>query len=95
MAHNLIVTEIAELHALEAAIYYEEQQKGLSERFLSELEDAYKKIAEHPQYYSYISLQNVYRDISLDKFPFVVIYQVYNNDVIVVDVFNTNRKPLL
>ena len=95
MTYNLIITEIAELHALEAAIYYEEQQIGLSERFLSELEDVYKKIAEHPQYYSYISLQEVYRDISLDKFPYVVIYQVYNNDVIVVDVFHTNRKPLL
>jgi mRNA-degrading endonuclease RelE of RelBE toxin-antitoxin system len=95
LAYNLIVTEIAELHALEAAIYYEEQLRDLSERFLSELEDIYKKIAEHPEYYSYVSLQDVYRDISLDKFPFVVIYQVHDNDVIIVDVFNTNRNPLL
>ena len=69
MAYNIIVTEVAELHAFEAAIYYEEQQTGLGERFLSDLERAYQKIVEHPLYYSYISLQDVYRDISLDKFP--------------------------
>ncbi len=93
MIYNLIVTEIAELHLLETCTYYEAQLQGLSERFLSELEDAFKRIADHPHYYSFIATQNVYRDISLNKFPYTVIYQIHNNDVIVVDVFNTHRKP--
>lgn len=94
MIFNLIVTEIAELHVVETCLYYEEQQPGLSERFLNELENAYKKIAEHPQYYSYISSKDGYRDVCLNKFPYVVIYQIHENDVIVVDVFNTHRQPI-
>jgi len=49
VACNLIVTETAEQHALGAAMYYENQQTGLGDRFLNELEKAYQKIAEHPQ----------------------------------------------
>ena len=79
---------------MEAALYYEEPRAGLGGRFVSELDMAYKKIAEHPQYYSFIALQEVYRDLSLDKFPYVVIYQIDNYDVIVIDVFNTSREPL-
>ncbi len=95
MIYNVIVTEIAELHAFETYLYYENQLSGLGEQFLIELEHVYKKIGEHPQYYSYIASQNIYRDICLPKFPYVVIYQIYKNDIIVVDVFNTNRKPIL
>jgi toxin ParE1/3/4 len=91
--YNLRITNNAELHVLEACMYYEGEQIGLSERFLSELEDAYNKIAEHPQYYSFIAQQTVYRDICLNKFPYTIVFQIYNQDVIVIDVFNTHRKP--
>lgn len=95
MSYNIIITEVAELHVLQACLYYKEQQHGLSERFLLELGDAYNKIAKHPQYYSYIATQNIYRDIKLHRFPHVIIFQIHKNDIIVVDVFNTHRKPII
>lgn len=94
MSYNLIITTTAEQHVLDACIYYEQQRTGLAEDFLSELYIAYKKIAAHPEYYGYISSKDSYRDISLRKFPFVVIYEVTNADVIIVAVFNTHRKPM-
>ncbi len=90
--YHLIVLQTAQDHALEAGIYYEEQQEGLGLRFLSELEIAYEKIIQHPQYYSFIDTQNIYRDIALTNFPFTVVYEVVNNDILVIDVFNTNRE---
>ena len=90
--YNLTVLETAQNHALEAGLYYEEQQAGLGLRFLSELEIAYRKIIEHPQYYSFIETQGTYRDISITNFPYTVVYEIVNDDIFVVDVFNTKRK---
>ena len=96
MKYNLIVTTVAEEHILSACSYYEAQQSGLSERFLAELNTVYKKISSNPQLYSYISSNpnDKFRDIKLYKFPVVVIYEIKENDIIVVAVFNTDRKPI-
>ena len=93
MANKLIVTEVAELNALDAAVYYEQQQHGLGERFVLALEDTYRKILEHPYYYGYVSKQYEFRDICLQHFPYVVVYQILDGDILVLDVFNTSRKP--
>jgi plasmid stabilization system protein ParE len=94
--YNLIITTVAEEHILSACNYYETQQIGLSARFLAELKAVYKKISANPQLYSYISSNpsDRYRDVKLHKFPVVVIYEINENDVIVVAVFNTDRKPI-
>ncbi len=95
MSCKLTVTENATLSAMAAAIYYEECQADLGEKFVSELEIAYRKIIEHPEYYGYISSQNEFRDIGLNKFPYVVVYQINGDEVIVIDVFNTSKNPKL
>ena len=94
MNYNLIVTTVAEQHANDACNYYEEQQAGLADRFLSELYDTYLKIASHPEYYGFISPKDKLRDIKLHSFPYVVIFEIYGTEVIVIAVFNTYRKPL-
>ena len=95
MNYNLIITATAEDNILNACFYYDTQQIGLSERFLAELETAYDKISSNPDHYSYVSSNpdDKYRDIKLYKFPFVIIYEVRGDDVIVIAVFNTHRKP--
>jgi len=94
VTYPLIVTATAEQHILETCFYYEEQQAGLAERFLSELYKAYEKISTHPEYYSFISAKDNFRDVRLHTFPYVVIYEIKNNEVIVIAVFNTHKKPL-
>ena len=94
MNYALIVTTRAEQHTIDACIYYEEQQPGLGERFLDELYISYKKIADHPQYYGFISSKDKYRDIRLHTFPYIVIYEINNNEVIVIDVFNIHKKHM-
>lgn len=94
MSYKLFITEVAEYHVDEAYQYYEAQQEGLGERFLFEVNATYKKIAEHPQYYSYISATHNFKDIGVRKFPFVVIYEIRKDIIAILAVFNTSRKPM-
>ncbi len=90
--YRLIITARAELHTLNACFYYEEQLLGLSQRFLEELNNVYNKISANPQHYSYIFPAEKYRDAKLEKFPYVVVFEIYSNDVIVLAVLNTRQE---
>ncbi len=93
MDYNIIILPAAEKDTIEALIFYESQQVGLGDRFLNSLEESYKKLSHTPHYYSYIDSKNDLRDIKIKNFPFVIIYQIVEDRVLVLRVFNTNRNP--
>lgn len=93
MAYNVIILPTAELDTIEALIFYDTQQPGLGERFLNSIEESYKKLSESPQYYSYINSKKDLRDVKIKDFPFVIIYQIAEDRVLILRVFNTNRNP--
>lgn len=53
----------------------------------------YQDLAEHPTFYGYIDEDSlkVLRDVKIDKFPYVVVYEIMDNDVIVYAVHNTYK----
>lgn len=73
--------------------WYEEQQEGLGETFLSSLDIVFDKITTHPEYFSIIERQ--YRQIKLSRFPYVVVYEIIEERVIVYALFHTSRNPAL
>lgn len=75
----------------ESYAWYEEQQEGLGEAFLLSLDNAYEKITTHPEYFSIVEKQ--YRQIKLFRFPYVIIYEVMQEQVIVFALFHTSRNP--
>ena len=93
MRYPLKVSLTAYTETEEAYKFYEEQSAGLGESFLKSVADAYEKLSEHPQYYSFISGDKGIRDIKIKTFPFVIIFQIIDNTVFVLRVFNTNRNP--
>ena len=93
MMYQLKVSSIAYQETEDAYAYYEEQSRGLGERFLKSLEDSYLKLSQTPQFYSYIQYDKNIRDIKIKTFPFVIIFQIIENTVFVLRVFNTNRNP--
>lgn len=93
MRYQLKVSTTAFLETEDAYTYYEEQSVGLGERFLKSVEDAYSKLSQNPQYYSYIRGDKNIRDIKIKTFPFVIIFQIVEHTVLVLRVFNTNRNP--
>ncbi|MFA6059639.1 MAG: type II toxin-antitoxin system RelE/ParE family toxin [Taibaiella sp.] len=93
MPYTLVIKEEARLDMLEAYQYYEQQQTGLGEQFLSEVEKRLDDITSHPEYYSFIDNRKILRDIVLDKFPYVVIYDVIGFEITVFAVHFTKRNP--
>ena len=93
MSHQLIIREEAHSDTLEAYRYYEEKSPGLGERFLQELIQRYSEITDHPEYYGFIDEQKIIRDVKLKHFPYLVVYEINSDKVIVYSVFNGYKNP--
>ena len=70
--------------------WYEEQKQGLGEAFLKELDTCYRQLETHPQHYGKIK-KNV-RQVAVKRFPFVVVYEIIKQEVVVFAVFHTKRN---
>ena len=77
--------------AKEAYQWYEKQQAGLGDLFLLELESGYDKIETWPT--SYAKIKKNFRQIILRTFPYVIVFEIIENDVVVYAVFHTSRNP--
>ncbi len=93
MQYELLISATAFMEADNAYTYYENQSDGLGDRFLKSLNEAYQKLSQTPQYYTYINPRKDLRDLKIKDFPFVIIFQIVKDKVLVLRVFNTNRDP--
>ncbi len=95
MSYKLLISPLAISEINNANTYYENHSPELEKRFLELLEVAYQKLAQAPTYYSYINYKKDLRRISVKKFPFIIIFQIAKDKVLILSVFNTNRDPRL
>jgi plasmid stabilization system protein ParE len=93
MTYKVIIREEAQADAQEAYEYYEHQRTGLGEEFLMALIRRYDDLSEHPTHYSYIDEQSekILRDAGIERFPYVVVFEITAEDVIVYAVHNTHK----
>lgn len=90
MIYELIIQEEASLEILEAYIYYENAQKGLGEKFMKQLNKYFVRIQNHPKHFE---IKKNYREAFVQKFPYVIIYEIIDKEVVVFSVFNTHQNP--
>ena len=76
---------------LEAALYSEDCQKGLGNRFRKNIESAVSKILEMP--FLYRAIHPPFRRFLLPKFPYSIIYTIEPDHIRIIDVAHTKRKP--
>ncbi|HYD22332.1 MAG TPA: type II toxin-antitoxin system RelE/ParE family toxin [Flavipsychrobacter sp.] len=93
MSCNLIIKEEARQDMLQAYLYYEQERNGLGDLFLTMLEDRFTAISQHPEFYSFIDERKILRDVTLYIFPFVIVFEKLNSDVIVYAICSTHRGP--
>lgn len=93
MPYKIIVTESAKEDTQTAYNYYEDQKQDLGEEFLQELVNKYDNLGQHPEHYGYIDKKGLLRDLKIDRFPYVIIFEVTADSVIVYAVHNTYRHP--
>ena len=79
------------LMAIEAYNWYEEQKTGLGELFLAELSRCYSRLEKNPLHYQ--KIKKNYRHLVLDKFPYVLIFEIIEDEIIIFAVFHTARNP--
>jgi plasmid stabilization system protein ParE len=93
MAYKIVITEQAKEDTQTAYDYYEEQRQDLGEDFLEELVKKYDDLTENPQHYGYIDNQGIIRDVKIDRFPYVIVFEIIEQRVIVYAIHNTYRHP--
>jgi plasmid stabilization system protein ParE len=85
----------AEEELIGAAQWYESRAAGLGERFLAEAIDAFVAIEKHPERFAIArtSAGNSIRRKLLDHFPYAIVYQLGEDECLVVAVAHASRRP--
>ncbi len=92
MFYELEIKAEANFEIIQSYLYYESKILGLGDKFQHQLEEYFERITKFPFHYEV--KRKPYREAFIKKFPFVIIYEVIDNKVVVYSVFNTNRNPL-
>ena len=91
MIYHFSLSPKAEVDLLEAALWYESQQTGLGEKFIQKVESYFLRIQNYPFHFP-LKKGNL-REAYIQKFPYVIIYQIIGDNIIVFAVFNTHQNP--
>ena len=80
----------------ESARWYDNQRKGLGSEFLDAIERALELIEEHPNRSTKVATRYEDRDVRrnvVKRFPFVIVYEILQTEVLVVAIAHTKRRP--
>ncbi|WP_438426249.1 type II toxin-antitoxin system RelE/ParE family toxin [Aquimarina macrocephali] len=91
MKYELEIKEEANLEMIKAYLYYEKQQIGLGEQFLTHLDIYIDRIQTNPEHYP--AKRPPYREAWIKKYPYLVVYEIIENKVIIYSIFNTWQNP--
>ena len=91
MAYKLEIRPLAVMEVLEAYDWYELQREGLGAEFLDELEMFYTNILRNPTSYGFFD--KAVRQGKLSRFPYVVVFEIFDESVVVYSVFMTKQDP--
>ena len=91
MVYKIKIRPFAALEIIEAFDWYELQQQGLGLKFLADLEVFYSTLLVNPNTYSYY--EKPVRQGLLKKFPYQVVYEVFDEDIVVYSVFMAKQNP--
>ncbi|MDY0082474.1 MAG: type II toxin-antitoxin system RelE/ParE family toxin [Ignavibacteriaceae bacterium] len=83
--------EPASIELDDAIEYYEIQLQGLGKKFLDEVLDSIALITQFPDLFPKNSEHT--RKAVLRKFPFNIIYTLFNDNIYIIAVAHQNRQP--
>ncbi len=89
--YQLVIKPLALEMVKNAYRWYEQEQPGIGEVFLKEIDICYGKLQLSPD--AYRKINRTYRQLIVSRFPYVIAYQIIKNEVIVYSVFHTSRNP--
>jgi mRNA-degrading endonuclease RelE of RelBE toxin-antitoxin system len=92
VSYTLIIHPKATKELENAVTWYEERSEGLGKRFLSAVNKRVLEIATYPQRYP-LKHKN-YREVGIDIFPFIIVYQLLDNDqtILITYIFHNKQS---
>jgi plasmid stabilization system protein ParE len=87
----LIIRPEAENELIDAIDWYEARGPGMGAELLRCVEASFSRIVRHPE--SYPVIHRGTRMATVRRFPYLVLYRVRNEEIIVVAVFHAKRDP--
>lgn len=91
MEYKIEVRPLATLEIIEAYDWYELQQSGLGDRFLKAVDTFFDSLLRNPNIYTYYD--KPVRQGKLDKFPYVVVYELIEQTLVIYSVFMAKQNP--
>ncbi len=92
MGSKLIIEPEAIIEIENAIYWYESKEVVLGKTFFNYLDGYFQTLMNEKALFQ-IKRKPVFRELPLKRFPYVIIYEVHQNKVIVYSVFNTNQDP--
>ena len=89
MAFKVIVSPLAQNDIENSLEYYLEVSTDAPVKFIEELENAYVTLESSP--YFKIIYKN-YRAFPLKRFPFILVYQINNDEILIKACFHTSKS---
>ena len=92
MKYQLVIVERVYQQLNESALWYEKQQIGLGTDLLTEFKIKVQNVLSNPLGYEMKYKQ--FRHANLKRFPYLLIFEVINNEIIVHQFINVKRNPV-
>ncbi|GGB74354.1 hypothetical protein GCM10007424_12830 [Flavobacterium suaedae] len=90
--HKVTFTSRANNDVLIAFEYYESSQKDLGNYFLDSLENSIISIDNNTEIYKFI--HKSFQQAKVKRFPYVIIFECKDKEIIILSVFNTYQNPI-
>jgi len=71
--------------------YYYNVDTTLRSKFINSLDATFTKILKFPDLYTYET--KVSQKVLMETFPYIIIYEQYQNNIMVLAIFHTKREP--
>ena len=81
----------AESEMIDAAAWYETQQRNLGKRFLASVQDAINRVKLHPNLYPFV--ENDVRRCLTKTFPFGVLFRDKRDRIEIMAIMHLHRDP--
>ena len=90
MKYQLFFREEVKEEIASAYKWYEIQKPGLGDEFLDELEKSFNLLKSKPKYFGFIN--QFQRRLVLEKFPYKIIYEIFDNKIVIFTVRHSKQK---
>lgn len=91
MRYKVVTSKAARNQIRKSYNYYEDRQEDLGLRFYNDLKNAIAYLTYDPYLFP-IKFYN-WRELKLSIFPYLIIYEIVDDIVIVAAVFHTSQNP--